>query len=134
MRKFVAAGAAGALTAAAFGLAPTAAADSAEVVVSNLQTQGYQVQWLPQVPRSVLPQCSVKGQHPSSLDPSAIPDGCDVWVGNQALSRAQATAASLMTLEGAASLHRLRRSSRCPSSNSGRAQRRVAGGPVCGLR
>jgi hypothetical protein len=73
MRKFVvAAEAAGALTAAALGLAATAAADSsAEVVVSNLQIQGYQVQWLPQVPRSVLPQCSVKGQHPSSLDPSA---------------------------------------------------------------
>jgi hypothetical protein len=71
MRKFVAAGAAGALTAAAFGLAPTAAADSAEVVVSNLETQGYPVQWLPQVPRSLLPQCSVNGQHPSYLDPSA---------------------------------------------------------------
>jgi hypothetical protein len=72
MRKFVvAAEAAGALTAAALGLAATAAADSSADVVSNLETQGYQVQWLPQVPRSVLPQCSVKGQHPSSLDPSA---------------------------------------------------------------
>jgi hypothetical protein len=73
MRKFVvAAEAAGALTAAALGLAATAAADpSAEVVVRNLETKGYPVQWLPQVPRSLLTQCTVTGQHPSYLDPSA---------------------------------------------------------------
>jgi hypothetical protein len=73
MRKFVvAAEAAGALTAAALGLAATAAAnDSADVVVSRLETQGYPVQWQPQVPRSQLPQCFVTGQHPSNLDPSA---------------------------------------------------------------
>ena len=73
MRKFVvSAEAASALTAAALGLAATAAADdSADVVVSNLENQGYNVQYLPSVPRSQLPQCFVKGQHPSSLDQSA---------------------------------------------------------------
>jgi hypothetical protein len=73
MRKFlVAAEAASALTAAALGLAAIAAADpGADVVVSNLETQGYNVQYLPSVPRSQLPQCSVTGQHPSSLDQSA---------------------------------------------------------------
>jgi hypothetical protein len=73
MKMFVvAAQATGALIAAALGLAATAAADpSADAVVSKLETQGYQVQWLPQVPRPLLPQCTIKAQHPSSLDPSA---------------------------------------------------------------
>jgi hypothetical protein len=73
MRMFVVATeVAGALTAAALGLAATAAADhSADVVVSNLETQGYTVQYLPPVPRSLLPQCSVKEIHPNSLDQSA---------------------------------------------------------------
>jgi hypothetical protein len=74
MRMFVVATeVAGALTAAAaLGLAATAAADpSADVVVSNLETQGYNVQYLPPVPRSLLPQCSVKEIHPNGLDQSA---------------------------------------------------------------
>jgi hypothetical protein len=74
MRKFVVAvEAASALTAAALGLPAIAAADpgTADVVVNNLETQGYNVQYLPSVPRSLLPQCSVKGIHPSSLDQSA---------------------------------------------------------------
>ena len=52
MRKFlVAAEAASALTAAALGLPAIAAADdSADVVVRNLETQGYNVQYLPSVP------------------------------------------------------------------------------------
>lgn len=73
MRKFVvAAEAAGALTAAALGLAATAAANpdqTADVVVNNLQSQGYPVKVVP--PNSPLGQCHVNGQYPSNLDPSA---------------------------------------------------------------
>ncbi|MGA7053969.1 MAG: hypothetical protein WBZ37_22395 [Mycobacterium sp.] len=74
MRKFVvAAEAAGALTAAALGLAATAAAnpDTADIVVSSLQSQGYSVQVVPPVPDSLLPQCSVTKINPSNLDRSA---------------------------------------------------------------
>lgn len=74
MKKFVVvAEAAGAITVAAWGLAATAVAnpDGADVVVSNLETQGYNVQYLPPVPKSLLPRCSVTGQHPKVLDPSA---------------------------------------------------------------
>lgn len=74
MRKFVfAAKAASVVTAAALGLAAGATADpgGADVVVSNLETQGYNVQYVPSVPRSLLSQCSVKGMRPSSLDQSA---------------------------------------------------------------
>jgi hypothetical protein len=70
MRKsVVAAAAAGALTAAALGLAATAAADPADVVVKNLQSQCYPVKVVP--PNSPLGQCHVTGQYPSNLDPSA---------------------------------------------------------------
>jgi hypothetical protein len=74
MRKFVvAAEAAGALTAAALGLAATAAAnpDGADVVVSSLQSQGYNVQVIPPITVSLLPRCSITGIHPSNLDQSA---------------------------------------------------------------
>jgi hypothetical protein len=72
MRKsVVAAAAAGALTAAALGLAATAAADTADVVVNSLQSQGYNVQVIPPVTASLLPRCSVIGIHPSNLDQSA---------------------------------------------------------------
>ena len=71
MRKFVvAAEAAGALTAAALGLAATAAADqTADVVVNDLQSQGYPVKVVP--PDSPLGQCHVTWQYPRHLDPSA---------------------------------------------------------------
>jgi hypothetical protein len=72
MTKFVLAALAASALTAALGLTPIAAADpGADVVVSNLETQGYNVQYLPSVPKSLLPQCSVTGQHPSSLDQSA---------------------------------------------------------------
>ncbi|MBV8785754.1 MAG: hypothetical protein JOZ00_03610 [Mycobacterium sp.] len=74
MSNLVAAtGAAGAVIAAALGLPAIAAAnpDSADVVVSNLEAQGYNVQYLPAVPRSLLSQCSVNATHPSNLDQSA---------------------------------------------------------------
>lgn len=73
MSKFlVAAETAGALTVAALGLAAiaTADADTADVVVNSLETQGYNVQYVPSVPRSLLPKCSVTRIHPN-LDQSA---------------------------------------------------------------
>jgi hypothetical protein len=71
MRKFVfVAEAAGVLTAAVLGLPATAAADqTADVVVNNLQSQGYTVKVVP--PNSPLPQCHVTRQYPGDLDPSA---------------------------------------------------------------
>jgi hypothetical protein len=74
MRKFVfVAEAAGVLTAAVLGLPATAAANpddqTADVVVNNLQSQGYPVKVVP--PNSPLPQCHVTRQYPRNLDLSA---------------------------------------------------------------
>jgi hypothetical protein len=74
MRKFVLTTGAFAVlfTAAGLGLAASAAAgDGADGVVSKLENQGYNVQYLPPVPRSLLPQCSVNSINPSNLDQSA---------------------------------------------------------------
>jgi hypothetical protein len=75
MRKFVrAAVTAGALAVAALGPAATATAnaDGADVVVSNLRNQGYNVKVLG-TGDNPSPQCSVTGIHPDpkNLDQSA---------------------------------------------------------------